>query len=138
VVAVSLDLYYEGETLELQVTPGFTTFFCNPYSFAARGAESPRIFRLDAEDIPEIHLGLMGKLHERVRIGLFSTVSGLAFRDDFPFPDRLRELRTHRVALLLALTPTSGLGLAAGGGADVAEAPRSYEFEILVEARVRF
>ncbi|MCU0722024.1 MAG: hypothetical protein MUC63_00135 [Planctomycetes bacterium] len=132
------DPYFQSEILELRVTPSLTTFFCNPYCLQGRSPGAPRAFSLNAEELPEINVGLMGRLHDQVRIGLFSTLSGLVFRSDFPFPDRLRELKTHRVALLLALTPAPGFALGAGGGADVVEDPRAYEFEVLVEARMRF
>jgi len=135
------DLYCGSESLEILVSPGLITFFCNPYSLTERPPGTPAGFRFDNETIPEISLGLLGRLHERLRIGVFSTLSALSYRGDIAPPDHLeglRDLRMHRLSLLLALVPLPGLGVGAGGGASATESSRSYDFEVLLEARLRF
>jgi hypothetical protein len=135
------DLYCGGEQLEILVSPGLITFFCNPYSLAGRTAGMSAGFSLDPETAPEFGLGLLGRLHESLRIGVFSTVSAISCRDAIAPPDRLeglRDLRMNRLSLLLALVPLPGLGVGAGGGASVTESSRDYDFEFLLEARIRF
>lgn len=132
---------YEGADREIQILPSLVTFFCNPYAPGGGGLDDGPA-GLSSETVEEINLGIMGEIEDGVRVALFSTLSMFQFRgESIPFVDRrdfIQERMTHRFSFLLAYSPEPHLTFGAAGGAEVLETPRTYTFELLLEARARF